>query len=145
MLKSDQEPAIFALNNMIKQQVEQGDRSVKKVVIEESPDSESPSNGNVENAIKEVQGHFRTVKSQVQARYNTVISEAHPILTWLVTHVSRTIYRHKIGPDGKTPRQRVKGKLFSKHLVVFGETVGYLKPKSKMSGKYDSRWSTGIW
>jgi hypothetical protein len=145
VLKSDQEPAILALKNMIKQQVEQGDRSVKKVVIEESPVGESQSNGDVENAIKEVQGHFRTVKAQVQARYNTIISEAHPILTWLVTHVSRTIYRYKIGPDGKTPRQRVKGKLFSKHLVEFGETVWYLKPKSKMSGKYDSRWSTGIW
>ena len=145
ILKSDQEPAILALKNMIKQQVEQGDRSVKKVVIEESPVGESQSNGDVENAIKEVQGHFRTVKAQVQARYKTVISEAHPILTWLVTHVSRTIYRYKIGPDGKTPRQRVKGKLFSKHLVEFGETVWYLKPKSKMSGKYDTRWSTGIW
>ena len=58
---------------MIKQQVEQGDRSVKKVVIEESPVGESQSNGEVENAIKEIQGHFRTVKAQIQARYNLVM------------------------------------------------------------------------
>ena len=98
---------------MIKQQIEQGDKSVKKVVIEESPVGESQSNGDVEKAIKEVQGHSRTVKAQVRARYNIVISGSHPILTWIVTHVSRTIYRHKIGPDRKTLRQRVKGKLFS--------------------------------
>ena len=69
ILKSDQEPAILALKNMSKQHVEQGGRTVKKVIIEESAVGESQSNGEVENSIKETQGHFRTVKAQLQACY----------------------------------------------------------------------------
>ena len=36
------------------------------MTLEESPVGESKSNGDIENAIKQVQGHFRTIKNYVE-------------------------------------------------------------------------------
>ena len=59
-VKTDQEPAILALKEMVKTEldVEGG--------IEESPVGESQSSGGVENAIQQVQGQVRTMRKKAE-------------------------------------------------------------------------------
>ena len=56
VLKSDSEPAILALKSAVKAE------RAERIVLEESPHSESQSNGAAERAIQQVQGHLRTMR-----------------------------------------------------------------------------------
>ena len=42
-------------------------------MLELSPVGESQSNGDVESAIKQIQGQFRTVRSHLQSKYNKML------------------------------------------------------------------------
>ena len=84
------------------------------IVPEVPPVGESQSNGVVESAVKQVQGHFRTLRSQLQARYQELIPESHCILAWLMQHSAYTLNRYLKGNAGRTPRQRLKGRMFNK-------------------------------
>ena len=95
--------------------------------------------------IKQVQGQIRTQRLAIQARYKTVLNDDHKIMTWLVPHAAETLNRYLIGVDGKTARQRLKGRTFKSPVVEFGECVWYLKPKSAGRDKLTSRWGTGVW
>ena len=44
------------------------------IVMEESPEYESKSNGEVERAIQMIQGQFRAMKDRLESRYNQRIS-----------------------------------------------------------------------
>ena len=52
ILKSDQEPALIALKESLKRERDED------IVMEESPVGESASNGIIENAVRNVQGHI---------------------------------------------------------------------------------------
>ena len=56
MLKSDKEPSIMSLWAAVESEAR------VNVVLEESPEYESKSNGEVERAIQMVQGQIRTMK-----------------------------------------------------------------------------------
>ena len=53
------------------------------IVLEESPEYESKSNGEVEKAIQMVQGQFRTMKDRLESKYNQRIGGEHPCVPWL--------------------------------------------------------------
>ena len=76
ILKSDQEPALMSLKDAVKSEVR------ADVVLEESPEYESKSNGEVERAIQMVQGQFRTMKDRLESRYNQRIGGEHPCIPW---------------------------------------------------------------
>ena len=63
VLKLDQEPAIAALQQRIRQA--RGDQTI----LENSPVDDSSSNGAVEKAILEVKGHVRTLVAALESRY----------------------------------------------------------------------------
>ena len=88
ILKSDQEPSLMSLKDAVK--------SVARVdiVMEESPDYESRSNGEVEKAIQMAQGQFRTMKDRLESRYGQRIGGEHPCIPWLIAHSSDTINGH---------------------------------------------------
>ena len=64
IFKSDNEPAIRALKEAIKNERQE------EIIMEESPVGESASNGEVEAAIKQVEGMFRSIKSGLEERLN---------------------------------------------------------------------------
>ena len=145
ILKDDQEPSIKALREAVIRRVTAIRGAEVQIIPEESPVGESQSNGEVESAIKQVQGHIRTLRLNLQARYQEVLPDKHKIITWLVPHAAQCLNRYLVGVDGKTARQRLKGKVFKTPVVEFGECVWYLKPKSVGKDKLNSRWSTGVW
>ena len=54
---------------------------------------------------------------------------------------------NKVGKDGRTAYERIKGKRSSVQLVPFGERVLYLplKPKGTRANKMDPKFRYGIW
>ena len=67
IFKSDNEPSIVALKEAVK--LERGER----IVMENSPVKESKSNRAIENAIQQVQGQFRAVKDNLEARIGVCV------------------------------------------------------------------------
>jgi len=145
ILKSDQEPAILALKKAVQTQLQLEGAKIDQIMMEESPVGESGSNGEVENAIKECTGQFRTLKCKLEDNYGFRLLASHAAMPWLVRYAAETIFRHKVGQDGKTARERLRGRKFKRELVEFGECVWYLKPKSKGKEKFETRWGTGVW
>ena len=139
VFKSDNEPAILALKQAVKNE------SAVEIVMEESPVGESASNGEVENAIKQVEGQFRTVKSNVEEKYGEKLVSTHMSVPWMIRHAAELIDRFAVGQDGRTSYQRRKGKRFGGQMMEFGEGVMYLTAKSAGKNKFDSRWEEGIW
>ncbi len=139
VLKCDQEPAMVALRDAVKRELE------TVVVPEESPVGESQSNGEVEGAIKLIKAQIRTMRLALQSRYKTVIEESDDIVAWMVAEAAESINRYQIGADGKTRRQRVTGKNWLGQVAEFGECVYYLKLKTKGIHTWEERWAEGIW
>ena len=94
--------------------------------MEESPDYESKSNGEVERVVQSVQGQFRTMKDGLESRLGKRIGGEHPCIPWLVAHASDTITRMHVNRDGTTGYHQVKGRKFNGASVEFGENILYL-------------------
>ena len=110
-----------------------------QIIPEESPVGESQSNGDVESAIKQVQGQYRTMRLSMQSSYKQVIPDDHVASVWLVPHSAQTLNRYLVGQDGKTARQRLRGRVFKTPLVEYGECVWYLRAKSAGKDKLNTR------
>ena len=106
IFKSDNEPALVALKQAVKAE------RPEEIIMEESPVGESASNGEVENAIKLVEGMFRSLKSSLEERIGKKLVREHMCVPWLIRHAAETIDRFAISSDGKTNYQRRKGKKF---------------------------------
>ena len=78
ILKSDQEPAMLALKDAVRSE------NRIDIVMEESPEYESKSNGEVERAIQTVQGQLRAMKDRLESRYNQRIGGEHPCVPSMV-------------------------------------------------------------
>ena len=113
ILKSDGEPAMVALKQRVKQE------RPERIVLEESPVTESQANGAVENAIRQVQGQIRTTKDCLESRIGVKLTGEDTIFPWLVSHAAATINRHHVGQDGKTAYRRWKGKEFRREITEF--------------------------
>ena len=119
VFKSDQEPAIVALGEIIKASWN-GD-----MALEYSPVGESQSNGMVERGIQTWEGQVRTLKDALEARIDEEIPPDHPVLTWLVEHAATLVRRCAVGADGTTPQEKIKGRASHRPGFEFGERVWY--------------------
>ena len=95
-MKSDQEPAILSLKDSVKSEAR------IDVVLEESPEDESKSSGEIERAIQTVQGQIRTMKDRLESRYGQRIAGEHLCLPWLIAHASDTVNSFHVYNDGKS-------------------------------------------
>ena len=131
ILKSDNEPAIKALKDAVKA------ASQVDVILEESKTGDSQSNGLAEVAVRESKRQCRAMKSALQEHLGVEIGEKHPILSWLARHGNFLISRYRVGQDGKTGYEKLKGKKWRRPVVTFGERVWFRPLKSYMAGKSD--------
>ncbi len=123
MIKSDQENSIISVQEELRK------KCITEMVPENSPKGESKSNGLIENAIKSLEGMIRTTKDHIETKMKEKIAKDSPLFAWIVEAVGTMITRYRIGQDGKTPYQRLKGKKPSNVLVPIGEKVLYLPLK----------------
>ena len=88
---------------------------------------------------------IRTYILAVESRLGAELPEDHGLIPWIVKHAAASINRYQVGDDGFTPHRRLRGRNFKKEITEIGESVWYLKPKSRGKAKLRSRWSSGIW
>ena len=129
------------------------DRRKHSTMLENSPVGESRSNGLSEKAVQEVTGMIRTFLDQAEDKLNSgrndedKIEIKGPLIAWLIEHAASAITRAKVGMDGKTPYQRLKGKRFMTTPPMWLERVLY-KPLSIKGGKLNKlapRFEYGVY
>ena len=128
ILKSDQEPAMIAIQKETRKElwneVLEILNKVKEnkmsedlqdcdpggvVILENSPVGESQSNGSVEQAIKEVQHQIRKLKMQLEENIADQQSNESPIWPWLIQYAAQVIHTFKVHKEDKrTSRQRIR-------------------------------------
>ena len=139
LFKSDGEPAIKALKEAVKNEMG------IEIVMEESPVGDHAANGDVENAVRQVQGQIRTMKDALESRYSERLPRDSHALPWLVAHAAASITRFRKDASGITAYRRWKGREFKRPVAEFGECVWYLKSDSAGKDKYVNRWHEGVW
>ena len=108
IVRSDQEPAILKLKQAVKREVSQ------EMVCEESRVGESPSVGSANVHISILQGQIRTLRDAVETEYGKRMhGGGNAAIPWMVQHAAGILNRYRLGADGKTAYQRVKGRRFS--------------------------------
>ena len=141
ILKSDNENSIKALKSSVKA------ASKVELVLEEGKTGDKPSVGSVESAVKETKRQCRAMKSSLEEKWQMAIPDRHPVWTWLGRHGCFLISRYRVGPDGRTPYERLKGKKWKRPMVTFGEKVWFRPLKSYTAGNSDlaQRLGTGVY
>ena len=120
-IKSDQEPAIKAVIDKVREQ------RAAQTLIEESPIGSSASNGSIEAAIGQVEAQIRVIRLALENNFMVKIPVMHPVMPWLVAHACFLLNRFMIGHDGMSAYQRLRKKPFNKPIVELAETVYYKK------------------
>ena len=115
------------------------------IQMSESPVDEHQANGVIENAVREVQEQVRTMRLAMERRYDMKLSENHPIWPWIIIEAAAQINRYRVGQDGKTAFQRLRGKNFNKGVTEMAEIIDYLQLASEGRDKADTRWSRGVY
>ena len=138
VLKSDQEPAIMALKGAVRNLQE------LEIIPEESPAYEHQSNGTVESAINRIGKQVRTMRSALEEKYARKIEGTHLIIPWMIRYAANVLSWYIVGDDGKTAYERLKGKLFTRKTVEFGECIWYIKAGSVGKNKMASRVESGV-
>ena len=141
IMKSDQEASMVQLQKEVARQ-----RSDFGTAIENSKVGDSNSNGKIERTIREVKGLIRTMRSALEENIKEKIRLDSPIVPWLIRHVGYIVTRCRIGEDGKTAMQRIKGRKVNVPWVGFGEMILFKLPKVQhMPGDFHDRFESGIW
>ena len=122
ILKSDQEPAMEALQERVQRARSGVD---EHTVLENSPVDESQSNGTVEKAIKEVENHVRTMTSALETRLGEAVPWDHPLMLWMIEYSATLMNLFRVGKDEQSPMQRLRGVKHGRPLAEYGECVLY--------------------
>ena len=138
VFKSDQEPAILALKQAVRESM-----PTVQFVMEESLVEEHESNGTIEVTVREIQKQVRVMKSALEDRMKCEVPSRHPILAFLLEHTGRLMSRYQVGRDGRTAYELHADN--RRQLVEFGEIV-YSMPirhGSARQAKLDPKWQDG--
>ena len=146
-IKSDGENSI----KLLRDAVAQIRRSMTNLgcMEESSSRGDSAGNGVAENACREIEGMIRTLQHMVERKTGKPMNPKCHAMTWLIEHVGQVISRCKVGTDGKTPYERVKGKSASALMLAWGERVLYMpsttNKEEKKRSKGDYRYLFGVY
>ena len=140
LIRTDGEGALKALRNAISAALPDGATPIT------TPVGESASNGIIESAVRLVKDMLRVHLAALERRIGARFPSNHPVLTWLVEHVSDIISNYMVGVDGKTSYERLYGRPVREEGLEFGETLHWRHRATKdMNVVLDARWSGGVW
>ena len=113
-IRSDGEAAIVDLKQDVR------DRRVDQTtILEKSPPGDHQANGVGEQVIQTIAGLFRTNKSALEHKLGARLGSTLPVLKWLLEYGPTMQYLFKVGVDGKTPVERIRGRKCNLQLVPF--------------------------
>ncbi len=104
LIRTDGEHALKALRNAITAALPDGATPIT------TPVGESASNGGIEGSVKIVKGLLRVHLAALEHKIGGKFPSGHPVLTWLVEHVTDIISKYMVGLDGKTGYERLFGR-----------------------------------
>ncbi len=90
-----------------------------EIVTEEAPFGDHQANEVVENAPKNMQGHFRVLKNALESRINTRAKGDHQGAPWMVMHAATEINEGREDDEGFTEHRRWKGREFTRPVAEF--------------------------
>lgn len=120
IFRSDNEPSLLAFLRVLKQ------RWSSEVIDEHATTGDPKSNGAAENAVKLVKGLIRSLKDDLESRLGTSIPETHGLLSWLVRQAAYVYRQYSLGPDGRTPHERLTGRRSRPAVAEFCERVWWM-------------------
>ena len=145
-LRSDGERAIESVKQDIKEW-----RRDDTTLLEKTPPGDHAANGPAEQAVQAIAGLFRTNKRSLEKRLGGRIGSTRPVLKWLIEYVGVMYCLHKVGTDGRTPRERATGgRSYRRPLAPFGQKVMFeIRPKRdrrerQHEGKMECKFDEGI-
>eukprot|EP00971_Amphidinium_carterae_P343376 6483103-Amphidinium_carterae.1 len=118
VMKSDGEPSIVSLKKKAIESLP-GVECVPK----EAPVGDSRAQGAAENAVKQLKGMIRTLKTATEERYMCSIGANNCLLAWMPRHCADLLTRFRRYADGRTAVQRLTGRKWGRPSVVFGENI----------------------
>lgn len=130
-IKSDQEPAIIKLKQMI----------TESRTAETTP----PANGRMENAVKVFQGQLRVLKSYFEGKVKRQLPPDCALLLCLIPWTAEVVNKFRVWPDGKTCYEKITGRACKHEVFEFGESVLWQITPDKSDGdKYNGEFRDGI-
>ena len=103
-IKTDNENALLDLRNEVVRKLDSGILPVRP------PPGESASNGSIECGVKTFKGLLRVHVMALEKKADVYVPTAHPLMKWLVEHVTDLATKYLGGSDGKTAYNRLFGK-----------------------------------
>ena len=67
-----------------------------EMVLTNSKRYDSKSNGKVEKAIQEVEGHIKTLKPHIEYRISKTFPPDHPVIHWIVEYAAEVLNRFRV-------------------------------------------------
>ena len=68
--------------------------------------------------MRAVEEAARVFKLDVETRINAQVSVHHPSFAWILRHATMLLNWRQPGRDGRTPHERLRGKVFNAHVVM---------------------------
>ena len=102
-------------------------------LVESSPKGESQSNGIAERTVQDLEG-VRTHKLDLETKLKMAVGIGHHRIAWLVENVADIINKFKIGHDGRTAYERLKGKTYKGVIHEFGSVILHRIPEKPQGG-----------
>ena len=97
-----------------------------EIIEEESPVGDHQANGEIENAIKELEKQIRVLKLSVDSKMQVVIKDDHPVMAWIPQQAGFILSRFQVSKEGKTAYEHLKGKAYRGEVVDFAERVTFM-------------------
>ena len=138
-VKTDQEPAIVALQSAIQE------LCPNRIIPTNSPVGESACNGRAENAIRRIQEKVRALRHQIESGMKKKLPDESPVMAWLVRWAAELLSKYAPGEDGKAPYERIRQEKCLVPRVPFGERVTYLPLQNVRRSKGVPAKRPGIW
>ena len=113
ILKTDQESALSKVIAGIK--AHRGKNT--QTMAEQSPAYDSKSNGFIERAIQSLEGQVRTMKLALEKRIGERVTGDMNVIHWLIEYAATILTLFEVGPDGKVPFQRLRGRKLKHRLA----------------------------
>jgi hypothetical protein len=115
-----------------------------ETVLEHTPVGDSKANGRAERAVQSIEKQTRVLKLGTEAALGS-FGVQHACFPWLVMHAADVINKFRVGVDGTTAYEKIKGRAYSGQMYEFGSCVLYKIGANVMGGDMSARWQKGIW
>ena len=135
----DQEPAIEDLLREIARH-----RGDLETVLEFNPVRDSQGNGVAEKGVQTLEGIARTHLLELDEKLGRKLPLDLPWFNWMIEFCADMHNRFQVGPDGRTPWERLKRRKSQGWITEFGRQVLQRVPGKVVGGIMQPRWYGGV-